>query len=321
MSKMIDANSIQNAVEEAWKLAGADKEIRPGLTMQQFLEFADKNNQRQLKTISNWLLVFDECAAWFSNLACLLMFTLKTNNVVEDDSRDARLHRVLTSLIGNISAQAIAIRRLVLSGLDVQAKQLVRALVEQLDVALLVSKDANALDGFESTVDGPTANAFWHRHLSKGKPRGKVYSRLRERLGEKSYQELLEYFKQEERILGMAIHPSLAASQVASLPGLANLEEQRPFTLGFVGDVTSFSERTLGYSVFYMLFYVLDGGYVPELKENEAIDEDAMKFLVELRKHVLQGQLALMYIFSYVHHNQGNPEFSTPLSERQFDGL
>jgi hypothetical protein len=305
---------LDKVVKDAWKLAEADSENLPGLSMQSLLETADTNNQsRNFSALNNWLVIFDECGAWFGNLASLLLFTLKTNA----SRRDEPLRRVLTQLIGNVTAQIIAIRRLVVAGLDVQAKQLLRTLVEQLDVALLVSMNPDALSDFENTLDGASANEFWHKHLAKGRLRSKAHTKLKERLGETSYQEFVAYFKQEEQILGMAIHPSLGASQMVLMASIIGEDYNRPFTLGFVGDISPFSERTLAYAVFYMLFYILDG-YVPELEQGSEVDHGAQSALGDLRDRVCKGKIALLAIIIFAIINKDRPEFLTPISYHVF---
>ncbi len=277
--------------------------------MQSLLEIADYNNQsRKFSALDNWLVIFDECGAWFGNLANLLMFSLK----IKSSRHDEVLRRVLTQLIGNITAQIIAIRRLIVAGLDVQAKQLLRALVEQLDVALLVSMNPDALSDFEGTLDGASANEFWHKYLAKGRLRTNAHKKLRERFGETTYRELSEYFKQEEQILGMAIHPSLGASQMVYFASIVGEGETRPFTIGFVGDVSPFSERTLAYAVFYMLFYIIDG-YVPELEAGNEIDDMVQKGLDELRDRVHKGRIALLSIIVYAIKHKDSSDFSTPI--------
>jgi hypothetical protein len=99
---------------------------------------------------------------------------------------------------------------------------------------------------------------------------------------------------------------------MAFLPSIVDGDDRRPFTLGFVGDISSFSERTLAYSVFYAIFYVLSG-YVPVLKPNKPIDEHVMKLLIEMRERVLQGRLALLIMVTYALKNRNNPEFYTPM--------
>jgi hypothetical protein len=302
--------NIFRVIADAWKLAGiADQKNLPGLGMSQLLELADDNNRKGMPTtVNNWMMIFDECGAWFGNLATLLMFSLRT-----DPSRDIRLRRVLTCVIGAISAQIIAIRRLVLSGLDVQAKQLLRVLIENLDVALLIPTDENALRDFELTVDGSSSNEFWHRYISKGKIRSKVHSRMRHDIGDGPYKEFLEYLKQEEQILGMAVHPSLGASQMACLPRIAEANTERPFTLGFVGDASVFSERTLSYAVFYMIFYILDG-YVPVGIQHKELNDDAGKILKQLQDRISLGRIALGHIVTYAIENNHSTEFSSRVS-------
>ncbi|WP_165585354.1 hypothetical protein [Roseococcus sp. SYP-B2431] len=171
---------MKHTIQEAWKLAGAkDGEKPPGLNMSALLEIGEHNNKEGLQsTLSNWLLIFDQCGAWFANLSVLLIFLLK----VDSDENTIR-HKILSCLIGNIVAQIMSIRQLVTIGLDVQAKQLLRVLVENLDVALLISRNDEALLEFDRTVDEYSSNLFWHKYVSKGKIRDKVHSKLRQDIG------------------------------------------------------------------------------------------------------------------------------------------
>ncbi len=301
--------NISRVIHEAWKRAGVDTEA-PGLGMSELLELADQNFRESTPiALNNWLLVFDECGAWFANLAILLMFSL-----IVAPSGDIQLRRVLACVIGNISSQIIAIRKLVLSGLDVQAKQLLRILIENIDVSLLIAQDKDALGDFELTIDELSSNDFWHKHISKGKIRTKIHSKLGEVIGRDAYREFEQYFKQEEQILGMAIHPSLGAAQMACFPRLVGGHESDPFSFGFLGGVSAFSERTLSYAVFYTIFY-LSYGYVPKNIEASGYDDAVQKGIDELQDRVDRGKIALGHICGYAFQNKQSAEFSTSMPD------
>jgi hypothetical protein len=299
---------IERLIGDAWKHAGlSEGEMPPSIT--ELLQMSDENCNIVPSVVSNWISILDQFLAWFSSLYILFLFSLKINSAL-----DCRLQRVMTCIIGNICAHIIAIRRLVLSGLDVQSKQILRSLVEHIDLAFLISTDENALGEFEQTLDGRSSNAFWHKYISKSKIRNKIHPKWQARLGDIVYREFVDYLRQEEEILGMAIHPSLAACQMTCLPGIAQGNPDRPLTLGFVGEVSVFSVRTLSYAVFYMSQYVAEG-YVPNEFPAYGLDQDLLSSVTDIQGGLAKGRSALLYLTTYAFTTGNSTGFSFQIPE------
>ena len=278
---------VEALIASSWKTEAEVREAkRPGLNMSTIIEVADEENLNKLPTtVKNWLAVYDEVGAWVVNLSTLMMSTAMNDGVQLTPFQSS-----VTCLTGIISAQIIAIRRLVVSGLDVQAKQLLRILTEHVDVVSALSADPQLAAEFALTVDGDTANMFWHRHVKGGRLRKLLFAKLETTMGPELAAELIEFVKQEEKVLSMGIHPSMAAAQMACLP-VSGVPEQ-PFYFGFFGKATIFSERTLSYAVLYLTLYVATG-FVPEKRDVDYASA-AGQLIGPIQEHVLRGRTAVL---------------------------
>ena len=215
--------------------------------------------------------------------------------------------RAVICLIANISSQVIAIRRLISAGLDVQAKQLVRMLTEQIDVAILISLDEKSAEKFVLTIDENTANQFWHKNVAKQKFRNMLFPSIKNVLGDSDADEMIFYIQDEEKLLGATVHPSIMASHAALVP-MTEKEEEHPF--GFLGRVTVFSERTLMYSTIYMFLLLVFGNrLVCNVEEWPASTEK--EFATTLRASIGLGRDALPRIIAGAFGNADHRELSS----------
>lgn len=121
--------------------------------------------------VVNLIKILDEISGYFMTMSfiCILMA-----NSTKFQDRE----KVILPLIAYITSQMISIRNLIILGFDVQARQLSRVLIEQLDIALLVSNDEDLRSEFRETVDERSSNLFWHSHSSKGKLKQKIYNKI-----------------------------------------------------------------------------------------------------------------------------------------------
>lgn len=278
---------VKALIASSWDTGlGGFEARRPDLTMSSFIDVTDHANDSVIPTtVVKWLALYDEIGVFFISLAILMQST-DMDDLVEGTTFRASM----LCLSGMISAQIVALRHLVTSGLDVQAKQLLRALTELVDLASVISIDPSISESFSRTVDEDTANQFWHHHAKKGKLRKTVFKRLEESVVKIPAAELMDYINQEQKLLGMCVHPSMAAAQMACLP-LTGVNPQ-PFHFGFLGRATIFSERTLSHAIVYLSFYIAVG-YAPIY---ESIDYSSRKesFPEVLQEYVSRGQTALL---------------------------
>lgn len=190
-----------------------------------------------------------------------------------------------------------------------------RILTEHLDVASLLNADDAAVDEFLLTHEGSASNKLWHKYISKGKVRNKIWETYRKFASPDEYKGVEEFFLQEDKILGMVVHPSIAASQMACFPNLAAGGSSK--NLSFIGETTLFSERTLSYAVYYFGTYLL-GAYVPTeqdySKSLKSIDEtgEFMNHAASLQRRVLVGRQALIDLNIRLLDNWTDPLLKSP---------
>ncbi len=201
----------------------------------------------KLPALDLWLEIFDEFFRWaaeFTNVLCKAAVEYR-----DDDKFKGEKIRVFYLLFSQLVSDMAAIRTLTDSGLDVQAKKILRSFKEYCDVVVLFCFRPEFIPEFNETEDISSSNKFWHKHISKGK--------LRKLLQKEKFKDIEAanahalYEKEEEDILSSSIHPSLAACIAACMPGLADenrLEEYfSPFEA--MGLRSLLSIRTLEYAV------------------------------------------------------------------------
>ncbi|MGQ0582385.1 MAG: hypothetical protein ACT4O6_10645 [Reyranella sp.] len=97
---------------------------------------------------------------------------------------------------------------------------------------------------FVKTEDEEASNAFWYRHLSKGKTK-KFLNALRQIHDSSEARSLAEWRASEEKMLSMAAHPSSKACFAAITAPGAKDDDYR----GSWGAKTEASVRTLTYAI------------------------------------------------------------------------
>jgi hypothetical protein len=188
-------------------------------------------------------------------------------HVLEMPDPDAK-HRAFLPLLGSITSQLVAIRRLVVAGLDFPAKQICRGLLEHVDVGVRMTLDETALDTFLANPEVHGAQRFWQfirRRQTKGGGRSHLRDSLFEasrRLGltEHANKEWQDFREGEEAILNACIHPSLVAYQMATIGDDFDPNDNKIMSwLPNFGLASSFSARTLQYAILSGFDYVMFG--------------------------------------------------------------
>ena len=163
--------------EELWRdeYPAYGTEGRPGFEIHDLLsEAKDENASRTVPSIGKLVRCFDEFALWYVSLIAVLWEGTK----LHDDKHVSR--KVYLALLSHVCHQHFAIRQLVLNGFDIAAKQILRSLVENLDVAVLMGIRPELQQEFLKTESAEASNAFWHRHLARGKARRVIEAHLTE---------------------------------------------------------------------------------------------------------------------------------------------
>lgn len=146
------------------------------------------------------------------------------------------------TICGAISSHLIAIRKLVLIGHDLPAKQVLRSLIEHMDLLNLLWLKPELVEEFRATKDDDAANHFWHKNISKKKLRRQTRDLLLKDVDPDAVTEWRKFRDAEEKVLGSAVHPSAIGCWMATSPAGVHPDIDLP---GFMGVRSENSIRTL----------------------------------------------------------------------------
>ncbi len=153
---------------------------------------SDQANQDRLALLGNTLPIFDEFLGWFMSISDTLCVVVISSKGQKDKKWSA-----LFIAVSVIVSQLIAVRRLVVSGLDLPAKQILRCLVEHIDLAVRLSLDHTMVIEFmqfDRLIGPKGAKAFWSKYVQKTRNshlRERAYSQMEALLGKRA----TEYWK------------------------------------------------------------------------------------------------------------------------------
>lgn len=253
------------------------------------------NRNARLPTLDAWLLVFDQFVFWYAALATIL-FASDPRRLPGERCDE---WRACTSLLCAIVSNLLAIRQLVVSGFDVAAKQLTRSLCEYADLLnLIVLKPSLATD-FINLEDQDERNKFWWKHVKKAR---KIVHDYLATLGEVGEYEAIDAWRQQEdTLLSMAAHPSFIASFAAAVPS-----EFRG--LGYFGQRTTASNRTVHYAISALCDFLLVGLHVP-FEHGRGVPP-LLKFNRRdpLHQYVKNGRIVLSALVRYIDVNHDSIE-------------
>lgn len=215
-----------------------------------------------------------------------------------------------------------SIRRLVVSGLDSSAKQILRCLSEYIDVAVVLSKNEELAAEFVGHGDVEGAKQFWSIYLKAHKNKKQISQKFQEimrpLISDSGIQEMLVFEAQEEAILNAVVHPSLVGGQMILMSGV--MDSDTITWPPYFGCQTSFSIRTIKYAIYKLIFLVALMDFsefcqnLPSAN-NDYTDEQANAYQVlvqHLTDHVLYGQSFLLKLGALSLSNTKKGEFGYP---------
>lgn len=165
--------------------------------------------------IGLWIGILEQCIQW------LALFQDMLGHAASTDAGE-RL-TIPYAILGASIAQAVAIRRLSLWGLDTPARSLLRTLFESLDLANLTIFDPEAEWDFLHAGDEDGARLFWNKYVRKqlDKKTGKKLSRidraLKESLAMSGHDDeyirrVIEHHEHQLNLASRTVHLSLHAA-------------------------------------------------------------------------------------------------------------
>lgn len=202
--------------------------------------------------LSNWVLIFDELADYF-----LRAWIVAIPAVFEGGKRKGKGKKeneiAYFLLLGAIVNQCFALRLLVLSGFDSNAKSTARQLCEHLDLLRATIDDHALAIEFSQAQTLEDERAFWFKHVSKNKLERRVVSYRAKmfRLTDNALEKFSEWRKEEKLVFSTASHPSKIGSYIRMVSG-----SKASFLQGISGAVDDGSVRTLYYVCFELLEFI-----------------------------------------------------------------
>lgn len=300
----IDDPKVARAlVKLAWKQFGGESPLdRPqGKLVRGLISFSkSKSKKDKLPALDAWLVIYDEFISWWSSLVLVLFARM-----LKPYARNKKIVRACFSLGSSVLADLIAIRHLVMAGLDVPAKQLLRSACEHLDVIALLVLRPELAPAFLKTQTDKTANEFWHRYIAKGKAKKVVY-------GEEAHlAEWREFRKQEDSILSMSAHPSYLAGVMAGL--LTDAETLDDYWPPYLGVKSSASVRTLSYAITALFEFISLAHSLPFGDEKRNFSIVPYDSSDGFHKYVKTGRVALAMLAVLITSVENGEDFSSLL--------
>lgn len=279
-------------ISQLWQreCAKSGEVILPSFSFEEIIqEFDGHNNQRSLPELEFWLAIFDQFAAWYVSFAISGFVAGRNLN-----SKSTRLAAYVL-LMGYVISQHAGIRRLVCVGLDIQAKQLVRALAEHLDLCMLLALKPELADDFLETDRQETANRFWFQNMAKRKARKFINNSLVKAIGDAAVTRYSDWRTEEDNVLSMAIHPTFMSCTMAGAP---ESDENPRDWIGWFGFKTENSVRTLRYAILASVEF-LAVGYPILFDDN---DERLFDFREkdEFNRHMKYGRNVLIDLTKFI---------------------
>ena len=242
---------------EKWSHSGKIKYIELG-NLDEFIEsVVEENNQFVLEKLDNNIRLFDELLGWMLNLSMAVKECPS-----EADGTLSAANRSYIMLVGAICSHLISIRHLVNLGHDLPAKQVLRSLTEHLNMLNLLWLNPNLCGEFVCVETPEAANKFWHTHVSKGKlkkhTRKMLFKAAKEQNEIEAIDEWRKFREEEEKVLGMAVHPNYLSAAFSTVPAGLSKESEMP---GYLGMKSETSIRTLKYAISASWELLLNGTF------------------------------------------------------------
>jgi hypothetical protein len=232
--------SAEEIVAEIWQMvankAGLDLHCSATELTRILDECGHEEEISSQKDLQPWMAILEHEILW---LACL--HTSLGTALAEYSRHDLRVPWALT---GAATAQAMAVRKLCLSGLDVPAKTVLRTLIEILNICVVTLFDPKLRQAYSEAQDFEQAYKLWRSSFSGKKLRRNLSEALKATGFDKEAREvLLQWQMEESTVASQAVHTSYLAAVLSSVPRPS--DSRLLIRSGVLGASTTFSIRTL----------------------------------------------------------------------------
>lgn len=191
------------------------------------------------ESMQPWLHILEDSIQWLANITLLLSEKNRTGQLTTSQQS-------IWALIGASCTHSLAVRRLILSGLDSPARVTARTLDEHLCACIAFLHDEKLASKFhECETDEETAD-FWFKNLNTKALRKHLNAVERSFGMPQNLSDEMGNWRQEElATFSLAVHPSYIGAALTTYTQSPGREE---YGLAFLGKASSFSERTLKFS-------------------------------------------------------------------------
>lgn len=282
-------SDIRAFAKNEW-LAAFDKVGRPSQYNENFVGLITSRESvaggEVAEHLQPWLHILEDSIQWLANLAGIL------DRMNSERKLDAA-QMSIWALLGASCAHAVAVRRLVLAGLDTTARATVRVLDEHLCACLTFLHNRELAAEFHQCADDNTAAEFWYKHLNT-RALKKHLNAIERSIGlDLGFsQDMRAWREREIDSFSQAIHPSYLGSAFSTVTMSAADPDQ--FGSAFLGMASVNSERTLNFackSIWYfccfgfLMLFNEHGSRPPVIQFDE---EDEMHQMAVVGRQVLQ---------------------------------
>lgn len=255
-----------------------------------FVELLAKREQESeavaAKHLQPWLHILEDSIQWLANLAAILD-RLNTEGALSSAEGS------IWALIGASCAHAMAVRRLVLSGLDTPARAEARTLDEHLCTCIAFLHDRDLAERFHQCQDKDDAAQFWYENLNTKALRKHLNAVERTVSLEPIVSADMRAWRSNEiDWFSQAIHPSYLGAALTTLT--LSAEDPEKHGPAFLGLASAFSDRTLNFAC-KSIWYFACFGFMMLFNEHKSqppvirVDkEDEMHQFVVIGRYVIQ---------------------------------
>lgn len=272
-----------------WESGFADA-CRPSQYDAGFAEFlAAREREAEtvvVKHLQPWLQLLEDSIQWLANLAAIL-------DRLNNDGALNNAERAIWVMTGASCAHAMAVRRLVLSGLDTPARAAARTLDEHLCACIAFLHDRALAERFQQCQTKEDAAQFWYKSLGTKALRKHLNAvELTVGLEPIVSVEMRAWRSNEIDWFSQAIHPSYLGAALAT----RTLSAEDPAEQGpaFLGLASACSDRTLNFAC-KSIWYFACFGFMLLFNEHNShpavirVDkEDEMHQLAIVGRYVIQ---------------------------------
>jgi hypothetical protein len=237
----MDKAEIRRIFRRLWREKKLNfKGKRPGVSIRNLVDRSEvRNRKKKLEHFELWNEIYDEYLSWVLSVLTIQYAELKRRR---SKGNWYQFHRAACALLFRIFSDLLAVRILCRADFDVAAKALTRSTVEYIDTLALLVQSPSIAAEFNKTNSNERSNAFWHKYLSKNKPRRLFLDAWRSRMGSEFDAERWDRWLYDfHGVLGMSLHPSFSGGVFSALTLRSLSKDNWP---GFMGDRANISIDT-----------------------------------------------------------------------------